>query len=102
LPERRTRLKSVDLVRRKPRFSCASHHPARILSGREVELLPADVLYMIIAADGQPEAAFQTPPLKHDAAISSGHALTKAMHAHAPPDLGLISTFCCHTLENNY
>jgi hypothetical protein len=52
---------------------------------------------MIVAADGQPGAAFQTPPLEHQAAICSGHALAKAMHTHAPPDLGLICTFCCHS-----
>ena len=55
---------------------------------------------MIIAADGQPEATFQTTPLKHDAAIGSGHALAKAVHTHAPADLGLICTFCCHALTS--
>jgi hypothetical protein len=51
---------------------------------------------MIIAADGQAEATFQTPSLKHDAAIGSGHTLAKTVHTDAPPDLGLIGTFCCH------
>ena len=55
---------------------------------------------MIIATDGQPEAAFQTPPLKHNAAIGSGHALAKSVHAHAPANLRLISTFCCHSLPS--
>ena len=53
---------------------------------------------MVIAADGQPEAAFEAAPLKDDTAISSGHALAKAVHAHAPADPGLIRTFCCHSL----
>jgi hypothetical protein len=55
---------------------------------------------MIIAADGQPEATFQTPPFKHDTAIGSGHALAKSVHAHAPANLRLISTFCCHSLPS--
>jgi hypothetical protein len=100
LPERRTRLKSVDLVRRKQRFTCRPHYPARTLFRRAAELLPADVLYMVVTADGQPEATFQAPPLKHDAAVGSGHALAKAVHTHAPAYLGLISTFCCHSLTS--
>jgi hypothetical protein len=100
LPERRTRLKSVDLVRRKQRFTCSPHYPERTLFRRAAKLLPADVLYMIIAADGQPEATFQTAPLKHDAAIGGGHALAKAVHAHTPADLWLISAFCCHSLTS--
>jgi hypothetical protein len=61
------------------------------------------VLYVIVAADCQPEAASQTPPLEHLTAIGAGHALAKAVHTHAPPDLRLIGTFCCHAnLENNY
>ena len=67
---------------------------------RAVELLPADVLYVIIAADGQADAAFQAPPLEHLATICTGHALAKAMYPHAPPDLGLIRTFCCHALTS--
>lgn len=96
LPERHTRLKSVDLVRRKQRFTCSLHYSARTFVRRAAKLLPADVLYMIIAADGQAEATFQTPTLKHDATIGSGHALAKAVHTHAPADFGLIWTFCCH------
>jgi hypothetical protein len=96
LPERRTRLKSVDLVRRKQRFTCSLHYSARTFVRCAAKLLPADVLYMIIAADGQAEATFQTPSLKHDAAIGSGHTLAKTVHTDAPPDLGLIGTFCCH------
>jgi len=93
-------LKSVDLVRRKQRFTCSLHYPARTLFRRAAKLLPADVLYVIVAANGQPEATFQTAPLKHDAAIGSGHALAKAMHAYTPADLGLIRTFCCHSLPS--
>jgi len=89
LPERRTRLKSVDLVRRKQRFTCSLHYPARTLFRRAAKLLPADVLYMIIAADGQPKAPFQATPLKDNAAIGSGHALAKTVHTHAPTDLGV-------------
>jgi hypothetical protein len=100
LPERRTRLKSVDLVRRKQRFTCSPHYPERTLFRRAAKLLPADMLYVIIAADGQPEATFQTAPLKHDAAIGGGHALAKAVHAHTPADLWLISAFCCHSLTS--
>jgi hypothetical protein len=96
LPERRTRLKSVDRVRRKRRFTCTSLCPARTLVSRAVEHLPANVFNVIIAADGQPDAAFQTPPLEYLAAICTGHALAKTMHAHTPPDPGLIWTFCCH------
>jgi hypothetical protein len=55
---------------------------------------------MVIAADGQPQAALQAPPLEHDASIGRGHALAKAMHAHAPANLGLIRTFCCHSLPS--
>jgi hypothetical protein len=55
---------------------------------------------MVVAADGQPKATFQAPPLKHDAAVGSGHALAKAVHTHAPAYLGLISTFCCHSLTS--
>jgi hypothetical protein len=97
LPERRTRLKSVDLVRRKQRFTCSLHYPARTLFRRAAKILPADVLHMIVAANGQPEATFQAAPLQHDAAVSSGHALAKAMHTDTPANLGLISTFCCHS-----
>jgi len=100
LPERRTRLKSIDRVRRKRRFTCTSHYPARTLLRRAGERLPADVLYMVITANGQPDAASQTAPLEHLATICSGHTLAKAMHTHAPADLGLISTFCCHALTS--
>jgi len=100
LPERRTRLKSVDLVRRKLRFTCCLHYPARALFRRAAKLLPADVLYMVIAADGQPKATFKTAPLKHDASIRSGHTLAETVHAHAPANLGLIRTFCCHSLPS--
>jgi hypothetical protein len=55
---------------------------------------------MVVAADGQPEATFQAPPLKHNTAIGSGHALAEAMNADAPADLGLIGTFCCHSLPS--
>jgi hypothetical protein len=58
------------------------------------------VLNVIVAPDGQPDAAFQTPPLEHLAAICTGHTLAKTMYAHAPPDLGLIWTFCCHSLTS--
>jgi hypothetical protein len=58
------------------------------------------VLYVIIAADGQPDAAPQTTPLEHRAAICTGHALAKSVHAHAPADPGLISTFRCHSLTS--
>jgi hypothetical protein len=52
LPERRTRLKSVDPVRRKHRFTCtASHYPARMLFLRTQDFLPADVLDVVVAAD---------------------------------------------------
>jgi hypothetical protein len=67
---------------------------------RAVELLPADVLYVIIAADGQPDAAPQTASLEHSTTVCSGHALAKAMHTYAPPDPGLICTFCCHLLTS--
>jgi len=99
LPERRTRLKSVELVRRKLRFTCSLLSGAQIFHGA-AELLPANVLYVIIAADGQPEATLQATPLEHDAAIGSGHALAKAMDTYAPADLGLIRTFCCHLLSS--
>jgi hypothetical protein len=59
------------------------------------------VLDVLIAADGQPYAALQASPLEHMAAISRGHALAKAMHTHAPPDLRLIRTFGCHSLTSN-
>jgi hypothetical protein len=55
---------------------------------------------MIVAADGQPDAAFQSAPLEHISAICRGHALAEAMHAYAPPDPGLIWTFCCHALTS--
>jgi hypothetical protein len=100
LPERRTRLKSVDRVRRKRRFTCTSLCPARMMSSRAVKLLPAHVLDVIIAANSQPDASFQTPALEHLAAICAGHALAKAVHTHAPPDPGLIWTFCCHSLTS--
>jgi hypothetical protein len=63
------------------------------------------VLDVCVAADGQPQAAFQAPPLEHDAAIRSGHALAETVHAHAPAYLGLVSTFGCHSLtpkKTNY
>jgi hypothetical protein len=59
---------------------------------RAEELLPADVLDVIVHANGQSHAALQAPTLEYNAAIRSGHTLAKTMHAHAPPDLGLIST----------
>jgi hypothetical protein len=58
------------------------------------------VFYVIVAANSQPEAAFQAPPFEHLPAICACHALAKAMDAHAPPDLGLIRTFCCHALTS--
>jgi hypothetical protein len=58
------------------------------------------VLDVIIAADGQPDAALQAAPLENITAIRGGHALAKAMHAHPSPDPGLIWTFCCHALTS--
>jgi hypothetical protein len=58
------------------------------------------VFNVVVAADRQPDAAFQAPALEHLSAICAGHALAKAMHAHAPPDPGLIWTFCCHALTS--
>ena len=92
LPERRTRMISVDRVRRKPRFTCALPSPARNSNHRAAKFLPADVLDVRVAADGQAGAALQAPPLEHLAAICARHALAEAVHTHAPPDLGLIST----------
>jgi len=82
------------------RFTCSFHYPARTLFRRAARLLPADVLYVIVTADSQAEAAFQTPPLEDLATICAGHALAKAMHAHAPPDPGLVWTFRCHSLTS--
>jgi hypothetical protein len=72
---------------------------ANVVPSRSL-ILPADVLYVIIAPNSQPNAAFETPPLEYLAAICTGHALSKAMHAHAPPDSGLIRTFRCHSLTS--
>jgi hypothetical protein len=58
------------------------------------------VLYVIIAANSQAEAALQTPPLEDLAAICSGHALAKAVHTHTPADPGLVWTFRCHSLSS--
>jgi hypothetical protein len=58
------------------------------------------VLYVIVAADGQPDAASQTASLEHSTTICSGHALAEAMHTYTPPDPGLIWTFCCHSLTS--
>jgi len=50
------------------------------------------VLDVVVAADGQPDAALQTTSFEYRPAISGGHALAEAMHSHTPPDLGLISS----------
>jgi hypothetical protein len=92
LPERRTRFMSVDRVRRKHRFTCASPSSAQTISRRVTEFLPADVLDVRIAADSQSDAALEAPPLEYLAAVCAGHALSETVHSHAPPDLGLIST----------
>jgi hypothetical protein len=56
---------------------------------------------MLIAANGKAQAALHAAPLQNDAAIRSGHALAKAMHTHAAPDLGLISTLWHLLTPNN-
>jgi hypothetical protein len=50
------------------------------------------MLDMLVAADGETNAALESPPLQHNTAVCGGHPLAEPMHAHAPPDLGLIST----------
>jgi hypothetical protein len=55
-------------------------------------ILPADVLNVVVATDGQPDAALQTTPFEHRPAISRGHALAEAMHSNTPSDFGLISS----------
>jgi hypothetical protein len=62
LPERRTRLISVDRVRRKLRFTCASLYPGQVrLRLRQfrsaANLLPTNVLDVVIASDGQTDPA---------------------------------------------
>jgi hypothetical protein len=62
LPERRTRLISVDRVRRKRRFTCASLYPGqarlRLRQFRSAaNLLPTNVLDVVIASDGQTDPA---------------------------------------------
>jgi hypothetical protein len=64
---------------------------------RTLDFLPADVLDVVIAADSQPDATSQPPPLKYLATICTCHALAKTMYAHAPPDFWLIWTFRCHS-----
>src|SRR5512140_72964 len=82
--------------------SCASpgpRHPTRGRMGpRRGGSLPADVLYVRVGTRCQVQAALHPPPLEDIAAIRSRHALAKAMDAHPPPDLRLISSFCCHSL----
>ena len=85
MPERRTRLKSSDRVRRN--FLCT--HSLNTHSCR----LPADFFHMLISGFRQLMAAPQAPALEHGAAICRGHALAKAMYAHAAANLRLIRTF---------
>jgi hypothetical protein len=55
-PERRTRIISVDRVRRKHRFTCASPSFAQRTIRCAAEFLPADVLDVRITTDGQADA----------------------------------------------
>jgi hypothetical protein len=95
-PEYRTCLKSVERVRRKPRFTHTSHRSTPKIARCDAKFLPADVLDVLVAADSQADAAFQTPTLENRATIGRGHALAEAVYAYAPADPGLISTFGCH------
>jgi hypothetical protein len=99
LPERRTRLISVDRVRRKHLFTWALPSPTRSWI-RGVEFLPADVLDVRVAANGQAQAPFEASSLEHRTTICAGHPLAEAMHTHAPPNFGLICTLG-HSLTPN-
>jgi hypothetical protein len=60
------------------------------------------VLDVRVAADGQAQAALQAPTLEDLASICAGHALAEAVHTHAPPDLGLISSLGHYTYSRKY
>jgi hypothetical protein len=52
--------------------------------------LPPGALDVFVGPRGQFVAAFEAAALEHSAAVRSGHALAKSVHAHAAADLGLI------------
>jgi hypothetical protein len=57
-----------------------------------VTILPADVLDVVVAANGQSQATLHAASFKHDPTIGSRHSLAKTVHSDTPPDFGLIST----------
>jgi len=106
LPVRRTRLKSVDRVRRNLRCTRASKcqqfwliqsitqgvmTPPR--RSNRLALLPPHLLDMLVGFRSQAIAAAQAAALEHIAPVSGRHALAKAMYTHAPADFRLIRSF---------
>jgi hypothetical protein len=64
---------------------------------RTLKFLPADVLDVVVAANGKPDATSEPPPFKHGATICACHPLAETMHTHAPPNFRLIGSFRCHS-----
>lgn len=54
---------------------------------------PVDTFDVLVGVNSQLVAPAQSPALEHCASVSRCHALAKTMHAQAPPDFGLISSF---------
>jgi hypothetical protein len=94
LPWFRTRLKSMDRVRRKRCFTPASS--ARRSKDPRRTSLPADPFDVVINFDRQLCAAAAATPAQNFTSVGSGHSLAETMHAHASANLGLICSFSSH------
>ena len=95
LPERLTRLISVDRVRRNRRFTRAPEMPGHVcfLS----HLLPANVLDMVVGTHGQADASFQATAFQYLPSISRSHAFPETMNTDTPADARLVWSFGCHS-----
>jgi hypothetical protein len=106
LPVRRTRLKSVDRVRRNLRctrtskcqlflsFQCITQGvraPPR--RSNRLVILPPYFLDMLVGFRGQAIATAQATALEYLAPVCGCHALAKAMYTHAAADFRLIRSF---------
>ncbi len=64
--------------------------------------VPVDFLGVVIHRHGQAIATFRPPGFEHLAPIWSRHTLAEPVHTQAATDLGLIGTFCGHTIICDY
>jgi len=80
-----------------PGQSKATLHPSLTFdNGTSRCGLPAHLLDVVVGLDRQPNTAAQATALQNITPVGSRHAGTETVHAHAPPDFWLVSTFCSH------